>query len=89
VEKSSLPKSAWMTVFDDQSSPRPGVADLFFSDSTDQTKLARPPIIHYTYVDEEGPSVLLWAGIIVLGGAVRMMALVLVVWRLALRGTPA
>jgi hypothetical protein len=47
----SLPEKPWLTVFDDSSSPRPGVADLFFSVSADQSTLARPPIIEYRYVD--------------------------------------
>jgi hypothetical protein len=49
--QASLPGRPWLTVFDDSSSPRPGVADVFFSTASDQTTLARPPIIHYRYVD--------------------------------------
>jgi hypothetical protein len=49
--KVSLPEKPWMTVFDDPASPRPGVADLYFSVSADQATLARPPIIQYRYVD--------------------------------------
>jgi hypothetical protein len=42
-----LPQDAWLTVFDDPASPRPWGADVFFSLSSDQSELRRPPIIHY------------------------------------------
>ena len=38
--KANLAEQPWLTVFDDPSSPRPGVADLFFSVSSDQTTSA-------------------------------------------------
>jgi hypothetical protein len=40
----SVPAGAWLTVFDDASSPRPGSADVFFSPSPDQSALQREPI---------------------------------------------
>jgi len=51
IDGESVPEKARLTVFDDSSSPRPGVADLFFSVSSDQSTLARPPIIQTRYVD--------------------------------------
>jgi hypothetical protein len=41
-----LSEGAWLTVFEDASSVRPG-ADLIFEPSADQTTLKRPPIIQY------------------------------------------
>lgn len=41
-----LREGAWLTVFDDASSPRAGETDLFFSPASDQSTLKRPPIIH-------------------------------------------
>lgn len=45
-----LPEGAWLTVFDDPASPRPGTADVFFSPSADQSELRRPPIINYRVI---------------------------------------
>jgi hypothetical protein len=50
-----LNKGAWLTVFDDGSSPRPGSDDLFFYASDDQSTLQREPIIHYQIVYRPGP----------------------------------
>jgi hypothetical protein len=70
--KGSLVEKPWLTVFDDPSSPRPGVADLFFSVSADQSTLARPPIINYVYVD--GPLVWSWQMVAVAGLSVVLVA---------------
>jgi hypothetical protein len=51
----SLRKGAWLTVFDDESSPRAGDSDLFFAPSADQSTLKRPPIIHYRVVYVPSP----------------------------------
>lgn len=40
----SAPDKPWLTVFEDQSFPRPGTDELFFSRSTDQSELRPPPI---------------------------------------------
>jgi hypothetical protein len=48
--KSPLTQS-WLTVFEDRASPRPGVADLYFTPSAKQEQLEPPPI----YVDVDRP----------------------------------
>lgn len=45
-----FPAGAWLTVFDDDSSPRPGSAELWFSPSPDQGMLQREPIYAYRFV---------------------------------------
>ncbi|MEW6206975.1 MAG: DUF2330 domain-containing protein [Acidobacteriota bacterium] len=40
-----LPEKLWLTAFEDASSPRPGTADLYFSESADQTPALPPPMI--------------------------------------------
>jgi len=40
-----LPKSAWLTVFEDSSSPRRGKHDVFFLPSKDQSRIVPPPVI--------------------------------------------
>lgn len=45
------PEGAWLTVFDDQASPRAGTTDVFFAPSADPSEVRRPPIIHYRYVE--------------------------------------
>jgi hypothetical protein len=86
-KKMTLPEKPWLTVFDDQSSPRPGVADLFFAPASDQSTLARPPIIDYVFVDETAPMVW-WTGAVVLGGTVLIVGMILATWRFALRNAP-
>jgi hypothetical protein len=39
----------WLTEFEDRSSPRPGVDELYFQRSPDQSTLERPPIIRVVY----------------------------------------
>lgn len=39
------PANAWLTAFNDASSPRPGVDELYFSKATAQTEFRPPPII--------------------------------------------
>lgn len=45
VPKDQLPPSLWLTAFEDRSSPRPGVADLYFSPSTQQMPLVPTVIV--------------------------------------------
>jgi hypothetical protein len=78
-----LPQNAWLTVFDDASSPRPGTSDLFFSPSADQSTLARPPVIRYEYVDLPLDAGLL--ALLVGGGALGVLAAGFLVWRRARR----
>lgn len=77
----ALPEGAWLTVFDDPSSPRPGTDEVYFSKSESQDELARPPIIHHRDVGQPYPSEVigLWAfvGVVVLAG-------VYIVWRFGL-----
>jgi hypothetical protein len=40
-----LPKNLWLTAFEDKSSPRPGVADLYFDPAAQQTVLV--PIVYW------------------------------------------
>jgi hypothetical protein len=63
-----LPEGGWLTVFDDDSSPRPGVADIFFSPSADQSTLVREPIYEYRVVYGPGPCV--FSCFVVLAGPV-------------------
>jgi hypothetical protein len=41
------PESWYLTEFEDASSPRPGIEDVYFSRSEDQTPVERPPHIRY------------------------------------------
>jgi hypothetical protein len=41
------PASWWLTEYEDQSSPRPGAVDIYFSPSEDQGTVARPDEIQY------------------------------------------
>jgi len=45
------PDGGWLTVFDDQTSARPGRTDLFFTPSDEQSEVRRPPIIRYEVVE--------------------------------------
>jgi len=40
-----LPPGAWLTVFEDRATPRPGTDDLFFAPSTDRSAVKPPPIV--------------------------------------------
>ena len=40
-----VPSGAWLTAFEDNSSPRPGVDDLWFDPAPDQTPVKPPPIV--------------------------------------------
>lgn len=42
-----LPVSLRLTVFEDRSLPRPGIADVYFERSSDQSSITPPPIIDY------------------------------------------
>jgi hypothetical protein len=41
------PASWWVTEFEDQSSPRPGTEDVFFSRDEGQTPVERTPVVQY------------------------------------------
>jgi hypothetical protein len=59
-------EGAWLTVFEDNSYPRPGMAESMFSKSADEFVLHRPLIIYYRYVEKFDPVEL--AGIGAVGG---------------------
>src|SRR5262249_28883140 len=81
--KVRLPKNAYLTVFDDESDPRPGTSDLFFSTSQAQSNVRLRPQIIYEYADEaegggsggRGPLLWLLGGLTV--GALVIVGLVL------------
>jgi hypothetical protein len=74
-----LPEEAWLTVFDDGSSPRPGHADLVFAPSEDQSTLKRRPIFKTEMIYWPAQTV------IVIVFAVPLVLLGLVVSRLVIR----
>jgi hypothetical protein len=82
AEPAALPGGAWLTVFDDPATPRPGTGEVYFSKDDSQEELARDPIIRYQYEDRFYTSDLvglgLFAVIVVLGG-------VYLVWRFGFR----
>ena len=41
----ALPEGAWLTAFEDTSSPRPGTDDVFFSPAKDPSPVVPPPIV--------------------------------------------
>lgn len=47
----SSPPQPWLTVFEDNSSPRPGTDDLLFSKASDQSEVKPPPIVYDKEVD--------------------------------------
>lgn len=53
LQKDQLPKTPWLTVFEDTSSQRPGTDDLFFSASETQDRIVPPPI--HEEIDERIP----------------------------------
>jgi hypothetical protein len=53
VEGQPVPADAWLTIFEDPSSPRPGTADVYFEPSGDQSTVKRPDIINHVY-DPDG-----------------------------------
>jgi hypothetical protein len=72
----------WLTEFIDESSPRPGTDEVYFSRSPDQSTLERPPNVVTKY--RTWPA---WVGIVaVVGTTVVLVALLgLVTWRLMRR----
>ena len=50
LRHTQMPAPLWLTVSEDRASPRPGVADLYFLPSAQDTPLVPPPI--YDVVDE-------------------------------------
>jgi hypothetical protein len=79
-----VPDSAWLTEFEDHSSPRPGTDEVYFKAAADQSAVARSPIVHEIVewydapeperelLSESARLVLLWAvigvGVIALAG---------------------
>jgi len=45
LESGDLPAPMWLTVFEDDSSPRPGTDELYFAASKDQSSIVPPPIV--------------------------------------------
>jgi len=45
LTRAELPQNAWMTSFEDLSSPRPGVADLYFARSEQQIPVPIPQVV--------------------------------------------
>jgi Uncharacterized protein conserved in bacteria (DUF2330) len=45
LDSSDSRKSGWLTAFEDESDPRPGVADVFFAKDDDQREFRPPPIV--------------------------------------------
>ncbi len=41
----TIPEGAWLTLFEDRASPRPGIDDLFFSPASDRAPVKPPPIV--------------------------------------------
>jgi hypothetical protein len=48
LRSADMPNGAWLTAFDDNSSPRPGYTDLDFSPSADQSQIIVKPVDHRT-----------------------------------------
>ncbi len=82
----SVPENAYLTVFEDSSSPRPGTADLFFAPSTDKSNVRRPAIVNTVEVDAPHPGVGDWKkGAVILGSTAAVLAVICLVVRLSLR----
>lgn len=45
VPETSLPGKLWLTTFEDESSPRPGNADVYFSPASEQTPVRPPDVV--------------------------------------------
>jgi hypothetical protein len=41
----SIPEGAWLTMFEDRASPRPGTDDIFFATAPNQAPLKPPPLV--------------------------------------------
>jgi hypothetical protein len=63
-----VPGGAWLTVFEDRASPRPGTGDLHFSASPDPSTVERGPVVNETMIDPclLGPVALLLLGALLL-----------------------
>jgi hypothetical protein len=59
---------AWMTVFEDRSSPRPSVNDLYFAAAATQERVVPPPIIRYRYNRVRVPADALLLALVTLAG---------------------
>ena len=44
LKQAQMPTPLWLTALEDRSSPRPGVADLYFQTAAQQTPLVPPPV---------------------------------------------
>jgi hypothetical protein len=47
LTEDKLPPQPWMTVFEDRQTPRPGIDDVYFEGSSDQSKILPKPVIVY------------------------------------------
>jgi hypothetical protein len=85
LPRDAAPKNAWLTEFEDHSSPRPGKADVYFSPSGDQMTIARPPIINWVdpVIDptQEAHQSVLYVGAVAGGIIVLLVAGALILWR--------
>jgi hypothetical protein len=43
----SVPEGSWLTMFEDEATPRPGTDDLFFAPARDRGPVKPPPVIEY------------------------------------------
>ena len=78
---STLPRAAWLTEFEDRSTPRPGTDEVYFASSGDPSPVARPPVIHYEYVD--APPYGLFG--LIVGAPVVLAIWAMVLWRVLRR----
>jgi len=69
-----IPRTPWLTSFEDRSDPRPGSADVFFARAADQSTLRPPPVVKEDVVTIPVPVELValvvllgFVGVIVLG----------------------
>lgn len=67
LKASQLPAQAWMTVWEDEASPRPGVDDVFFAPATNQEKLVPPPHIRFREVNVYIPVDLALMAVFIIG----------------------
>ncbi|HZZ77020.1 MAG TPA: DUF2330 domain-containing protein [Gemmataceae bacterium] len=65
VPEESVPKTAWLTTFEDRSSPRPGKEEVYFEPSSERTPI-RPPD-HIRYNDVWIPFDCVFVGVIFVG----------------------
>jgi hypothetical protein len=69
----------WVTEFEDRSSPRPGLDEVYFSNAIDTAAVARPPVIVTTY---RSPG---WFAAVVVGVPLVLIVGGILAWRRAAR----